>query len=152
MSQTQHDGPIGLTQPRLAPPGSLKVLLVEDEGMVAALIEDMLNDLGHQVVATAARMSTALETAKTATFDVAIIDINLSGEPSYALAELLGRRNIPYAFATGYGAQGVDPKFASVPTLQKPFVIADLQSVLARVQGVAHRDPAPPHGPAETRA
>jgi CheY-like chemotaxis protein len=142
-----------VADPYLTPSGSLKVLLVEDEGMVAALIEDMLSDLGHQVVAAAARVATAMQIAKTAAFDLAIIDINLNGEPSYPLADVLTERNIPFVFATGYGSQGLSPKFAAIPTLQKPFVSAELQNVLTRLQYAAHHDtPPPPHEPAETRA
>jgi CheY-like chemotaxis protein len=112
----------------------LRILLVEDESMVAMLIEDMLADLGHEVGATASHMSEALEVARTGSFDLAIIDVNLDGEPSYPVAELLASRGIPFAFATGYGPGGVDGTFAGSPTLAKPFLLADLRRLLSDMQ------------------
>lgn len=108
----------------------LRVLVVEDEGLVAMLVEDMLADIGHEVVAVASRMEEALNAAKIGTFDLAIIDVNLDGRPSYPIADVLKERGIPFVFATGYGANGLDPKFADAPVLSKPFVMADLQKLL----------------------
>jgi CheY-like chemotaxis protein len=112
----------------------LRVLVVEDEGLVAMLIEDMLTDLGHEVAAVASRIQEALQIAQTGTFDLAIIDINLNGQPSYPIAEILRSRDIPFIFATGYGVQGVDIKFAKAPTLTKPFIITQLEELLSRVE------------------
>jgi CheY-like chemotaxis protein len=116
------------------PPKALRVFVVEDEGMVAMLIEDMLTELGHEVGAVASRMEEALQIAKTGLFDFAIVDVNLDGQPSYPLAGLLNSRGIPFAFATGYGLDGLDHQFAAVPTLAKPFVTADLARLLSNVQ------------------
>ena len=111
----------------------LRVLLVEDEGLVVALLEDMLADLGHEVTAVASRMAEALARAQGVDFDVAIIDVNLDGEPSYPIAEILRGRGIPFLFATGYGASGLRPDFADTTTLAKPFLRDDLRRALAAV-------------------
>ena len=63
-------------------------------------------------------------------FDLAIVDVNLDGQPSYPIAEILKERGVPFVFATGYGAKGLDPKFVDSPVLAKPFVMADLQKLL----------------------
>ena len=111
----------------------LRVLVVEDEALVAMFVEDMLMDIGHEVGAVASRMQEALDAARTGTFDLAIIDVNLDGKPSYPIAEVLKERGIPFVFATGYGAGGLDPKFAGTPVLAKPFAMADLQRLLAQI-------------------
>ena len=67
----------------------LRVLVVEDDGVVAMLVEDMLIELGHEVTAVVSRIEEALQLAKTGSFDFAILDLNLGGKPSNAVAELL---------------------------------------------------------------
>lgn len=109
-----------------------RVLLIEDEGLVAMMIEDMLIDLGWDVADTAASLEDALRTAENGTFDMAILDVNLNGKPSYPVADILEARGIPFIFATGYGKAGNDPRYADVPTLQKPFLRADLETEVSR--------------------
>ena len=111
----------------------LRVLVIEDEGMVAMLVEDMLTDLGHTVGAVASRMRDAIDVAQSGTFDWAILDVNLDGEPSYPVADILKGRGVPFAFATGYGAKGLDIKYGDAPVLAKPFVMADLEKLLLEV-------------------
>jgi CheY-like chemotaxis protein len=109
---------------------SLRILLVEDEFMVAMMIEDMLEDLGHQVVATSGRMPDARKLAFGATADLAILDVNLNGEETYPLADSLAARSIPFIFATGYGRSGIKAEWARVPVLQKPFQSHDLAAAI----------------------
>jgi CheY-like chemotaxis protein len=116
------------------PNGSLRVLVVEDEAMVAMLIEDLLEDMGHDVGAVVSRMQDAMDVAQNGTFDLAILDVNLDGQPSYPIAEILKGRGVPFAFATGYGAKGLEPAFSGTPTLAKPFARADLQKLLSQIQ------------------
>jgi DNA-binding response OmpR family regulator len=116
-----------------APIIKLRVLVVEDEDLIAMFVEDMLTDMGHEVGAIAARMEDGLREAETGSFDFAIVDVNLDGVPSYPVAEVLRARGIPFVFATGYGAAGLDPRFVGASTLQKPFTEADLYAVLAPV-------------------
>jgi CheY-like chemotaxis protein len=82
---------------------SLQILVVEDESLVAMMIEDMLTDLGHQVVATSGRMPEASKLVSDPSADLAILDVNLNGEETYPLADSLAARKIPFIFATGYG-------------------------------------------------
>jgi hypothetical protein len=83
------------------PPDSLCVLVVEDESLIAMLIEDALAELNCTVVAVASSLRDALDKASSMDFDVAIFDVNLNGSPSYPIAELLVRRGIPFIFSTG---------------------------------------------------
>lgn len=109
----------------------LRALVVEDEGAVALLIEDMLLDLGCEVVASAGSLAKASELARSALIDFAILDLNLAGVSALPIAEILRERRIPFLFSTGYGASGVSGRFESYPVLAKPFVITDLMSKIA---------------------
>jgi CheY-like chemotaxis protein len=108
----------------------LKALIVEDEGSIALLIEDMLLGLGCEITASAARLSEACEVAQTATFDFAVLDVNLDGKPAFPVADILRERRIPFVFSTGYGASGVPTEFIGHPVLSKPFSIRNLQSAI----------------------
>jgi DNA-binding response OmpR family regulator len=108
----------------------LRVLVVEDEMTIALFIEDMLNELGHEVVGLAMRLSPALILARDSTIDFAILDVNLDGKRSFSVAEILEDRGVPFAFATGYGPSGIDPRFKNHPVLRKPFEISALETVL----------------------
>ncbi len=110
-----------------------RVLVVEDESLVAMLIEDMLSDMGYEVVAVAARIEQALETARVIGADLAILDLNLAGQRTDAVAEILRARGIPFMFATGYGAAGVAQEWSHVPVVQKPFQEAELSRALAKL-------------------
>jgi CheY-like chemotaxis protein len=114
-----------------------RVLIVEDEFLVAMLLEDFLLNLGHRVVASVARVDAATRLAARAKIDLAILDINLSGVPSFPVAEILRRRGIPFVFATGYGADGLSAEFRNEPALRKPYELRDLrraiEEALARV-------------------
>ncbi|HEY8005344.1 MAG TPA: response regulator [Methylocella sp.] len=106
------------------------ILLVEDEAMVAMLLEDMLNQLGCHVVEAAARVDTALKAVESRIFDVAILDVNLKGETSYPVADLLCLRNVPFLFATGYGIQAIPEPYRQRIVLQKPFRKHELEEAL----------------------
>jgi len=115
----------------------VSVLVVEDEGAVALLIEDMLEDLGCQVAECAASVSEGLTLAETATFDVALLDVNLAGSRVDPIAAVLRRRGKPFAFASGYGAAAVPVGFETAPVLAKPFSQADLERVIRHAIGAA---------------
>lgn len=106
----------------------LKVLVVEDEGAVALLIEDMLADLGCEVTHSAAHLAKACELASSAVVDFALLDLNLNGSSTLPVASILKQRGIPFVFCTGYGTSGLTEEFASYPTLVKPFVLTDLRA------------------------
>lgn len=112
-----------------------RVLLVEDETLVAMLVEDMLADEGCLVAATATRLGEALKVAKDPelAFDFAILDVNLAGDPIFPVAAALAERGKPFAFATGYGAGGLPDEWKDRPTLQKPFTASEIMTVLTRM-------------------
>ena len=103
--------------------------------MVAMLVEDMLTDLGHEVVGPAMRLEQAMPLAREAEIDFAVLDINLEGEPSFPVADILTARGIPFVFATGYGSKGLNDAYRGAVTLKKPFEPRHLQRAFARAAG-----------------
>jgi DNA-binding NtrC family response regulator len=104
----------------------VSVLLVEDEALIRMMIGDMVEELGHTVVAEAGNMTEALALARTADFEIAVLDINVAGERIEPVADIIAGRDLPFIFASGYGAAGAPEKFRDRPTLQKPFLIERL--------------------------
>lgn len=127
-------------QPRTPPPSVIfkeaaasnkpltgcRILLVEDEMLVLMHTEDMLEDLGCTAVVSAATVADGLACLDTGTFDAALIDLNLNGDRSYAVADLLADRGVPFAFATGYGAHGLREQDGARPVLVKPYPVHEL--------------------------
>lgn len=114
---------------------ALRVLVVEDEMMIALMLEDMLLDLGHDVVGLAMRLPQALALARSAEIDLAILDVNLDGRMSFPVAAVLAERGVPFFFASGYGPDGVEPPFEDRLTIRKPFEAKDLRGAIARFAG-----------------
>lgn len=110
-----------------------RILIVEDEMLVAMLIEDTIIDLGHEIVGPAMRLETALDAVDGENFDFAILDINLAGKPSFPVADRLTDRGIPFMFASGYGAAGLVDPYRDAAILQKPFRPDQLASMLERL-------------------
>ena len=109
---------------------SLRMLVVEDEGLVAMLIEDMLDDLGCEVACSAASVSQAMKWLEGGgEADAALLDVNLGGQNVCPVAEILMARGVPFAFTTGYG-QLDEPRFAHAPLLGKPIKGERLEEVL----------------------
>ena len=108
-----------------------RVLLVEDEGLVAMMVEDMLSDMGCEVAASMARVRDTLEwLEKGEALDGALLDVNLGGgEKVFPVAEALAARHIPFAFTTGYGDVSGSP-FPNAPVLGKPMQRRNLALVL----------------------
>jgi CheY-like chemotaxis protein len=98
-----------------------RVLVVEDELMIRMLLEGMLTDLGHTVAAEAGGVDEAVAVAKKGDFDVAVLDVNLNGQPVTPVVEILVERGVPFVFASGYGQRGLPEAYRTIPTLQKPF-------------------------------
>ena len=103
---------------------------MEDEVIVAMTLEDMLADLGHAVVGPANRLDDALSLAATADFDAALLDVNLGGQRSDPVADLLRQRGIPFGFITGYGSGAIDQGGGPQPVLSKPCSAASLAALL----------------------
>ncbi len=109
----------------------IKVLVVEDEFLVATLIEDMLESAGCTVCGPVPRLAEAIEAASREACDMAVLDVNLAGERIFPVAEILARRNLPFVFVTGYGANTLPSEYAACPRLHKPFKRADLLAALS---------------------
>jgi CheY-like chemotaxis protein len=97
------------------------------------LIEDMLADLGYEVVESVSRIDTALRAIERGSFDFAMVDVNLAGQPTYQIADRLSANGIPFVFVTGYGVGGLDPAYAAIPVLSKPFRSEDLAQMISRL-------------------
>ena len=96
-----------------------RVLIVEDDVLIALYLEDLLTALGHEVVGQATRIHMAMELARESDIDFAVLDINVAGTKSFPVADILRQRGIPFAFATGYGAEGLMDGYRDFPTLRK---------------------------------
>lgn len=109
----------------------LRVVVIEDEALVSLLMEDILEDLGCDVLAVASRVDEGLRVVaeRGGEIDAALLDVNLAGEPAYPVAQALAEAKIPFGFATGYGASLPSP-WSESPTVQKPYVIADIRALL----------------------
>ena len=119
-----------------SPNGS--VFLVEDEVMIRMMVADMLEELGYSIAAESGDINEAIRLAQSTDFDIAILDVNVNGKVISPVAEAIQARNRPFIFATGYGAQGLPEEFRDRPTLQKPFQMETLASVLGRaIKGIA---------------
>jgi DNA-binding response OmpR family regulator len=110
-----------------------RVLIVEDEMMIAMMMQDMLEEIGCEVIGPANRVDAALALAD-AEIDVALLDVNLAGELVYPVADRLRARGIPIIFLTGYGNIGIDPRYREAPVLSKPFDLTALEAVLVKLK------------------
>ena len=106
-----------------------RVLLVEDEALVAMMIAETLGEFGFRVIGPLATASDALAAARDSHVDAAVLDINLGDGLVYTVADILGNRGVPFVFVTGYDADSVDPRFSGVPILQKPIERDMLQKI-----------------------
>lgn len=106
-----------------------RVLVIEDEPLVAMLLEDALSEIGCEVAGVASRFQDALDKARSLSFDVAILDFNLNGQQTFGIAETLLGRGMPFVIATGYGVMSL-PASLQGPVLQKPFQQNDLEKAL----------------------
>src|SRR5262245_1354443 len=111
-----------------------RILVVEDEMVVAMMLEDMLAELGCEVVGVANRVAMALAMIERGmAFDAAVLDLNLQGEKSFAVAAALTARSRPFVFSTGYGRRGVPDEYRDVPLVDKPYSKTDVERRLTEV-------------------
>ena len=96
-----------------------RVLVVEDEYLIRMLLEDMLSEASH--IATSGE------------FNAAILDVNLDGQESYPVADILAKRGLPFVFVTGYGERSLPEPYRGRPALQKPFQAEQLKRMLAEL-------------------
>jgi len=112
-----------------------RILVVEDEFLIATLLEDLLVELGCVVAGVAARPTHALDLIGSTEIDAAVLGVNLDGADSFGIAAELRDRQIPFIFATGYGGSRVTPEFATYPVIQKPYRLEELANALGRLPG-----------------
>jgi CheY-like chemotaxis protein len=99
----------------------LRVMVVEDEALIALHLQDMLADLGCRVVAVFSSLAQAEAAAPTVETDAAVLDINVAGREVFPVATILADRGIPVVFSTGYGAGMLPERWRAYPIVAKPF-------------------------------
>jgi DNA-binding response OmpR family regulator len=117
-----------------APPLSgVRLLVVDDEFLVAVHLEMLLDDFGSEVAGVASTVERALELVRTERLDGVLLDCNLNGESSAPVATELKSRSTPFVLVTGYGGLDLDIAFNGAPRLSKPFVAHTFEATLAAV-------------------
>jgi len=110
-----------------------RILVVEDDFLVATLVAEILESVGWQVVGPVACLATALDAAASEDFDAAVLDVNLRGQTVYPVAEALDARSVPFVFVTSYSREALPPLFCGRPHLGKPFAPGELIGTVARL-------------------
>jgi len=120
-----------------APLTGRRVLIVEDESLVAMLLETILEDMGCTPIGPAASIDEGLAmVADGDNLDAALLDVNLAGRLVFPVAEALQARGVPFVFSTGYGEGGLPDKWRGQATIQKPFTEATVRDALFKAMGV----------------
>ena len=114
-----------------------RVLVVEDESLVAMLLETILEDMGCMAVGPAATVDEGLRMAADEAVDAALLDVNVAGRQVFPVAQALKDRGVPFVFSTGYGEGGLPDEWRGQPTLQKPFTEAAVRDALMSAMGLA---------------
>lgn len=109
----------------------MRVFIVEDEPLILFALEDMLAELGCEIVASAMRVPEALGKAEALAFDIAILDVNIAGDRVDPVADLLAARGVPFVFATGYGPSAAPDRHRERRVIAKPYRTRDLHEALA---------------------
>ena len=109
-----------------------KILVVDDEPLISTMTEEWLSELGHSVVGPAHNLASAMALAGT-DIDAAIVDVSLGKDNSYPLADALSARGVPFVLATGYGQNGIEPRYREHSTLSKPFEFATFRRFVERM-------------------
>ncbi|MBU1539979.1 MAG: response regulator [Alphaproteobacteria bacterium] len=114
-----------------------RVLVVEDESLVAMLLETILEDMGCTPVGPVATVDEGLAmVAGEGTLDAALLDVNVAGREVFPIADALTARGVPFVFSTGYGEGGLPDAWRGHPTVQKPFTEAAIRDALMKAMGV----------------
>jgi CheY-like chemotaxis protein len=109
-----------------------RLLVVEDEALVLMMIEDMLADLGCSSVTNAGSVDSAISLIDGQRFDFAMLDMNLNGDSSCPVAEVLAARDVPFIYCTGNTSLDMKDGYPDRPVLKKPFKFEQLAAILAR--------------------
>jgi len=112
----------------------VRILIVEDEFLVALLIEETVRNLGHEVVGPIGDLAEAMRLAESEALSAAILDVHLQhGERVYPVVKILGRRRVPLVLTTAYRDTEIDPDCAGEMLLRKPFDQAELEQCITRL-------------------
>jgi CheY-like chemotaxis protein len=103
--------------------GGHSILIVEDEPLIAMMLEDFLDSLGHKVRGTCDTVQGALDEVEKGGFDLAILDVNLKGENVWPVAALLRAKSVPFVIATGGHVDPPPPEFTNAPVIEKPYTV-----------------------------
>ncbi len=117
-----------------------RVLIAEDEMLVLMVLEEMLEELGYEVE-SASNLETALKCAEASDYVAAILDFHLHGLQVDPVAQLLAKRGIPYAIASGMDYEDMRSAMVNVPLLPKPYMMADVSTVLSRLLNMGNPIP-----------
>jgi len=120
-----------------APLNGRRVLVVEDESLVAMLLETILEDMGCTPVGPASTVDAGLTMATDEQLDAALLDVNVAGKQVFPIAEALKARGVPFVFSTGYGEGGLPDEWRGQAAIQKPFTEAAVRDALMKAMGVA---------------
>ena len=112
--------------------GSRSILIVEDEPLIAMMLEDFLDSLGHRVAGTCDSVADALRRVEQGGFDLAIVDVNLGGERVWPVADRLVERGVPFVLATGGHVEPPPPEHSKAPVLSKPFTLEAIEPALEK--------------------
>ena len=109
-----------------------RILVVEDDFLIATLITEAFTTHGAEIVGPAGTVTDALAlVASEERIDGAVLDVNLRGEPVYPVADALVSKGVPIVFTTGYDRSRLAPRFADTPCLQKPLRVERLVQALS---------------------
>jgi DNA-binding response OmpR family regulator len=114
-----------------------RILLVEDELLVAMLLESILEDENCTTVGPYSDLGSALDAAHRETVDAALLDVNLAGKMVFPVAEVLASRGIPFLLLSGYGTKALPPERSHWPVCGKPFQAEELLTMLRCVIAAA---------------
>jgi CheY-like chemotaxis protein len=114
----------------------LRIFVAEDEALIALVLQDILDELGHTIVGPAASVPQAMSMARDGAFDVALLDVKLGGNEIFPVADVLEARRIPFAFSTGFGEAGLPDAWRTRPILAKPYNPVDVESILNQLGGL----------------
>ncbi|WP_313104133.1 response regulator [Brevundimonas sp.] len=115
-----------------------RVLVIEDESLVAMLLETILDDMGCAVVGPESNIDDGLRAATTeGGLDAALLDVNVAGREVFPVAEALKARGVPFVFSTGYGEAGLPEHWRGNPTIQKPFTEGAIRDALMKAMNIS---------------
>jgi CheY-like chemotaxis protein len=117
----------------MTPGSGRRVLIVEDETMIALIIEHVVAELGCEVVGPASELTAAARLAREETIDVAILDVTIRGGQVFPVADILRERRIPFILASGYGERTLPDRYKDAPWLQKPYTVGQAAKAIGEL-------------------